>query len=323
MRLPRRALLALPIASPAAAQTDPAWPSRPVTLLVASAAGGALDAAARVLAPRLAVLLGASFAIDNRGGAGGALAVEAAARAPADGHTLLFGHLGVLVIHGLLRPAEAIDTLAAFAPVSLAVEVPSVLVVPEARPWRDLPALIAAARARPGALSWGHSGIGSTNHLSGALLDRAAGIETVGVPYRGGTPLALDLLAGRLDFSFVTSASVWPHIQAGRLRPLAVPSLARSRFLPEVPTVQEAAGLPGFMVRNWYGLLAPKATPAPVLAHLGAAMRAALAEPEVIAALDRQGLEATPSTAEAFAATILAERERWAPILTAAGVTVE
>jgi tripartite-type tricarboxylate transporter receptor subunit TctC len=323
----RRALpgLAAVLAMPGAAgrAQEAAWPARPITLVVASAAGGALDATGRALQPKLAALLGQSVVVDNRGGGGGVLGVEAAARAPADGHTLLLGHLGVLVVNPLIRPEAGMDALALFAPVSLAVEVPSVLVVPAQRPWRSLREVIAAAKARPGALSWGHSGVGSTNHLSGALLDRAAGIETVGVPYRGGGPLALDLLAGRLDYSFVTSASVWPHLEAGRLRALAVPSAARGRFLPEVPTVEEAVGLPGFEVLNWYGLLAPRGTPAAVVARLNAAMRAALSDPETAAALERQGLEPRASGPEEFAALILAERETWGPIVRAAGVSAE
>ncbi len=320
----RRAMLGATAFASAAPSTawaaDPVWPARPIILVVASAAGGALDATGRVLAPRLAALVGQSFVIDNRGGGGGILGVEVAARAPADGHTLLLGHLGVLVISPLIRSDAAIETLGVFAPVSLAVQVPSVLVVPAARPWRSLNEVLAAARVRPGALSWGHSGLGSTNHLSGALLDRAAGIETVGVPYRGGGPLALDLIAGRLDYSFATSASILPHVEAGRLRALATPSLHRTPFLPEVPTVAEAAGLLGFEVLNWYGLLVPKGTPAPILARLNTAMRTVLAEPETVRLLERQGLEPMPSSPEDFAALIVAERVKWAPVVRAAGV---
>lgn len=301
---------------------EPAWPQRPITMLVASAAGGALDATARVLQPRLAALLGEAIIIDNRSGGGGVVAVEAAARATADGHTILLAHLGALVINGLIRGEGAIDPLLAFEPISLAVEVPSILVVPASKPWRSLQDMIKDARAKPGSLSWGHSGVGSTNHLSGALLDRKAEIETVGVPYRGGGPLALDLIAGRLDYSFTTSASILPHIEAGRLRILASPSLKRSAFLPDVPTVAEAAGLPGFEVLNWYGLLAPKGVSAAVLMRLNAAMRQMLAESEIIAALHRQWLEPLPSTPAEFTALIRAERVKWAPVVRASGVGV-
>lgn len=323
----RRALLAAVgtvLASPGTVRAaEPGWPSRPITMVVASAAGGALDATGRVLQPRLSALVGESIVIDNRGGGGGVMGVEVASRATPNGYTLLLGHLGALVINGLIRGEGAVDSLAAFEPISLVVEVPSVLVVPANRPWRNLNDLIVAARAKPGALSWGHSGVGSTNHLSGALLDQAAGIQTVGIPYRGGAPLALDLVAGRLDFSFATSASIVTHLERGLVRAIAIPSLQRSSFLPDVPTVAEAAGLTGFEVRNWYGLLAPKNTPAPILTKLNAAMGRLLAEPEITSALRRQGLEPTPSSPEEFAAQIISERRKWVPVVRASGVGVD
>jgi tripartite-type tricarboxylate transporter receptor subunit TctC len=291
-------------------------------MVVSSAAGGAVDATARVLQPRLSDLVGGLIVIDARGGGGGVLAGEMVSRAAPDGHTLLLGHLGALVISGLIRGNGAINTLSAFDPISLAVEVPSVLVVPADRPWQNMNDLLATARARPGALSWGHSGVGTTNHLSGTLLDQAARIETVGVPYRGGGPLAMDLVAGRLDYSFTTSASIMAHLQAGRVRALAVPSLQRTPFLPQVPTLVEATGLAGFEVRNWYGLLAPKGTPEPIINRLNAAMRAALAEPETVAILGRQGLEPKPSSAETFVTLIAAEQTKWAPMVRALRVGV-
>jgi tripartite-type tricarboxylate transporter receptor subunit TctC len=327
MAIERRAFLAVVgtvLASPTILRaTEPSWPTRPITMVVASAAGGALDATGRVLQPRLSALLGESIVIDNRGGGGGVMGVEVTSRAAPDGHTLLLGHLGALVINGLMRGEGAVDSLAAFEPISLVVEVPSVLVVPAERPWRTLNDLIAAARAKPGALSWGHSGVGSTNHLSGALLDQTAGIQTVGIPYRGGAPLALDLVAGRLDFSFATSASIITYLERGLVRAIAIPSLQRSSFLPDVPTVAEAAGLTGFEVRNWYGLLAPKNTPAPVLTQLNVAMRRLLTEPETISVLRRQGLEPTPSSPEEFTAQIISERRKWAPVVRASGVRVD
>ena len=307
---------------------EPAWPLRPITMLVASAAGGALDATARVLQPRLAALLGEAIIIDNRSGGGGVVAVEAAARATADGHTILLAHLGGLVINGLIRGEGAIDPLLAFEPISLAVEVPSILVVPASKPWRSLQDMIKDARAKPGSLSWGHSGVGSTNHLSGALLDRKAEIETVGVPYRGGGPLALDLIAGRLDYSFTTSASILPHVEAGRLRVLATPSLKRSAFLPDVPTVAEQ-GMPGFEATAWFGVLAPAATPPAIIARLGAELDAIGKEAEFRSRIAGFGAEPpglTPdggSSPESFGVFLRAEIARWTDVVRRADIRVE
>lgn len=314
----RRALLAaalLPL--PALAQ------GRTIRLIAGSAPGGSIDAVARVVAGPLGERLGATVIVENRGGAGGTIAFDPVMRAAPDGTTLVLSHMGALVISPLVQPELNLHPFRDMAAVSLVCDVLTVLVVAAQKPWRSLGELVADARARPGALAWGSVGIGSSQWLAATQLDRTAGLVTTAVPYRGGAPAALDLLAGRLDFSFVTSASVWPHVQAGRLRALAVPARARSRFLPEVPTVEEAAGLPGFEVRNWYGLLAPRGVPAPVLARIGDALRATLAESETVAALERQGLDPTPSSAEEFTAQILAERAKWAPIVRAAGVTAE
>ena len=158
----------------------------------------------------------------------------------------------------------------------------NLLVVPADRPWTSVAELVAAARARPGGLSYGSSSVGSAGHLAAAVLDQQAGIETVHVPYRGGGQLITDLISGKLDFAFATAATTWPHVQTGRLRALAVPTAQRSALFPAVPTIAES-GVPGFDVVNWYGLLAPKGDAAPLIATLNAALQAALRDPEVLA----------------------------------------
>jgi tripartite-type tricarboxylate transporter receptor subunit TctC len=195
----------------------------------------------------------------------------------------------------------------------------NVLVVPADRPWRSLADLLAAARARPDTLTYGSSGVGGAGHLAGALMDQLANIRTVHVPYRGGGPLMTDLIGGKVDFAFSTAPTAVPQIEGGRLRALAVPTLARTALLPGVPTVAET--LPGYEVANWYALLGPRGLPAPVIERLNAAMRATLADAEVVAHLARHGVEPTPSSPAELARFIRDETAKWAPIVRASGAT--
>jgi tripartite-type tricarboxylate transporter receptor subunit TctC len=317
----RRALLAamaaLPCAAPfiARAQTE-SFPSRSIRLLVGFAPGGATDGAARAVAPRMSELLGQQVVIDNRGGAGGNIATEAAVRAPADGHTILLGTIGPLIVNPVMEPNLPFDPLRDLVPIGTLVEAYGVLVVPAGRPWRTAGELVAEARRRPGALNWGYSGVGTSGHLSGLLLDRVAQIDTVGVAYRGGAPLMTDLLAGRLDYAFSTAPTAIPNVENGRLRALAVPTPRRVRALPDVPTIAET-GVPGYEVFSSYGLLAPRGTPQAAIARLDTAVRGALETPEVVTALARQGLEAQYSTPEEYGAFLRAELAKWTPLIRA------
>jgi tripartite-type tricarboxylate transporter receptor subunit TctC len=310
------ALAALPCApGPARAQEAP-FPNRPVRLLVGFAPGGATDGAARAVTPRMSELLGQQVVIENRGGAGGNIATEAAVRAAPDGYTILLGTIGPLIVNPLMDRNLPFDPLRDLAPVGTLVEAYGVLVVPAARPWRNVGELVAEAKRRPGALNWGYSGVGTSGHLSGLLLDRVAAIETQGVSYRGGAPLMNDLIAGRLDYAFSTAPTALPNVDSGRLRALAVPTPRRVRALPEVPTIAET-GVPGYEVFSAYGLLAPRGTPPTAVEKLNAAIRGALEAPEVVAALARQGLEAQYSTPEAYATFLRAELAKWEPIVRA------
>jgi tripartite-type tricarboxylate transporter receptor subunit TctC len=308
----RRALLAA-LAVPALAQAQ----ARPIRLIAGSAPGGSIDAVARVIAGPLGERLGASVIVENRGGAGGMVAFEPAIRAAPDGTTLVLSHMGALVIGPLVQPELNIHPFRDLAPVSLVCDVLTVLVVPVQKPWRSLGELIAAARERPGSLSWGSVGIGSSQWLAAMQLDRAAGLTTTAVPYRGGAPAALDLLAGRLDYMFSTTPVALPHVKEAKLRALAVPTPHRIPILPAVPTVAES-GFPGFDVRSWYGVLTTAGTPRPVIERLNAALLAVMALPEVGAPLMEMGMSPLTSTPEGFAAQADRVRETVGPMALAA-----
>ena len=318
---PRRTLLAAAALAPFAARAD-AFPARPIRAIVGFVAGGGADITLRSVAPRMAVALGQPVLIDNRPGGAGNLANEIGLRAAPDGYTLLVATIGQTTVNPALTKGMTLDPVADCAPISLLVQVTNLLVVPADRPWRSVAELVAAARAQPGALSYGSSSVGSAGHLAAAVLDQAAGIETLHVPYRGGGQLITDLISGKLDFAFATAATTLPPVETGRLRALAVPTARRSALVPDVPTIAEG-GVPGFDVVNWYGLVAPKGTPAPVIATLHAAVMAALRDAEVLRKLAQQGLEPLPSSPEEFGAYLRAEAIRWARVVRAAGITAE
>ncbi len=322
-RIHRRTLLAagaaLPLARPAFAQEG--FPNRPLRLVVGFVPGGATDISARAFAPKMAEVLGQPVIVENRPGAGSNLASELVARAPADGHTMLLATLGALVISPMIMRLP-IDPAQDLVPVSIAVDLFNILTVPADRPWRNVAELIAAAKAKPGEMSWGHSGIGSAPQLAGLLFAKMAGIDTIGVSYRGGGLVATDLIGGRLDYGFPTAPSVLSHIREGRLRALAVPTARRSRLLPDVPTVAES-GLPGFDVPSWYAVVVPRGTPTPAIARLNAAMRVALEDAEVTAILNRNGLEPMPTTPAEFATAWAEERAKWEPIIRESGIRID
>ncbi len=320
MTTTRRALGATILAvsaRPALAQWQP---TRPIRILVGFAPGGGTDITTRSIAGRLQTVLGQPIVVENRPGAGGNLASEATVNAPADGTTLMMGTIASLVMNPIMTRLS-FDVLTDLTTIGRSVEVTNFLVVAPEKPWRSLPELIAAAKARPGELSYGSSGVGGAGHLGGALLDSMAGIETIHVPYRGGGQLITDILSGKVDFSIATAATVLPHIEAGRLRALAVPSPRRSALLPEVPTVAEAANLPGYEVANWYAMMGPRGLPRPIVDRVNAALNDSLRDPEVVAGLTRHGLEPAPSTPEELTGFIQAETAKWRPIIERAGAS--
>lgn len=275
----------------------------------------------RIIAPRLGESLGQPVLVENRPGAGSTIAMELGARAAPDGYTLVLGTMGTMVVNPVINRDLSYNPYVDILPVALVADVSNVLVIPPQRPWRDLAALVAAAKRAPGSLSWGYSGVGTSGHLTGHLLDRMAGIETVSVGYRGGAPLATDLMAGRVDYAFSTVASVLPTIREGKLRALAVPSAARQPWLPEVPTVAES-GIPHFASLNWGGLVGPRGLPDAVVARIGAATRESLADPAVVELMARNGLSPLVGGPAEFRRQWEADRERWEPVIRASGASV-
>lgn len=322
-RLLRRSLLvaaaATPLARPALAQEG--FPNRPVRLVVGFTPGGATDISARAMMGKMSEVLGQPVVVENRPGAGSNLASEIVARSAPDGHTILLATLGALVISPMIMRLP-IDPARDLVPVSIAVDLFNIMVTPADRPWRSAADVIAAAKSRPGELSWGHSGIGSAPQLAGLLFAKMAGIDTIGVSYRGGGLVVTDLVSARLDYGFPTAPSVLPQVREGRVRALAVPTANRSRLLPDVPTVAES-GLPGYDVPSWYAIVAPAGTPQPAIAKLNQAVTTALRDPGVTEILNRNGLEPMPTTPDEMARAWAAEREKWAPLIRESGIRID
>jgi len=294
-------------------------PDRPVKLLVGFPPGGASDAAARIIAPRLAALLGQSVVIDNRPGVGGNLAAEAVARAAPDGTTLVQANIGTLAVNPALLKTMPYDPLRDLAPLSILFNAVNVLVVHAGSPYRSVADLVAAARAKPDTITCGTGGVGAPGHLCVIRLEQDAGIKTVVVPYRGGAPQVLGLVAREHEFGFSPLGTVLSHTEAGTLRALAVTTRTRAPELPLVPTMIEA-GLPEFEVLNWDGVLVPAATPVAIRQRLGDAIRTVLADPQVAVDFAKRGITPQPSSEQAFAAQLAADTATWSRLIKAAGI---
>jgi tripartite-type tricarboxylate transporter receptor subunit TctC len=299
-----------------------AFPDKPLKMIVPFPAGGAADVMARGMAQRLGAELGQTIVIDNRGGAGGQTAAEAAAQAAPDGYTLFFATMGTLAINPAIYPKLRYDPVKDFTPISLTHVTPRVLVVGPSVSAKNIAELITLAKAKPDALSYGSAGNGSSSHLSGALFESLAGVKMLHVPYKGSAPLLTDVLAGRVDMTFDSYTVYEEHIRSGKVRALGVTSTTRMKALPQVPAIAEA-GLAGYDVSNWLGLLAPANTPRDVVMTLHAALRKTMANPELRAQLQGLGIEPTFGTPEEFSALIRADIPRWAQIVKRAGATVD
>jgi tripartite-type tricarboxylate transporter receptor subunit TctC len=316
----RRAVLALPLAA-APAWAQEGWPSRPLRLIVPFPPGGATDMLARILAERLGARLGQSVIVENRGGAAGVIAAELATRAEPDGYTLFFGSIGTAAINANLhaklsyRPEDLL-------PVALFADLPNVLVVRADSPWKTLQDLLAAARARPGQLTYSSSGSGSSLHLSGEMLKADAGVDILHVPFRGGADTANQVMGGRIAVGVNNLPSAITLIRGGQLKALAVTSPERSPSLPEVPTVAES-GLPGYAATAWFGLQVPKGTAPAIIARLNAEVNAVCAEPETRARVEAIGARLRGGSPEDFARFIAAENARWAAVIKRAGAKVD
>ena len=319
----RRHLLAAiafgPIATGAARAQAPAYPAKPVRVVVAFTAGGTTDILARAVAQKLAESLKQPFVIDNKPGAGGNLGTEFVVRAPADGYTLIVNSVGPMAVNKTLFKSLPYDPLADLVPIVQIADVPNVLVVPPDLPAKTFEEFIAHAKSSPNPLNYGSTGTGTSSHLSSFMLGKRIGAEMQHVPYKGADALN-DLLGGRLQFMFATIPSVIGFIKAGRLRALAVSSLQRSRSLPDVPTVAEK-GFPGFAAGSWFGFFAPKGTPASVIALLNKSVNDAL--PSLEAQMIREGADPVGGTPEQFGKFTRQEYEKWKVIVRDSGATAE
>jgi tripartite-type tricarboxylate transporter receptor subunit TctC len=313
----RRAALAAALAAPLAANAQ-GLPAKSVRIIVPTGAGGITDILARLMAERLAERIGQPVVVENRGGAGGVIGTEAAARAEPDGTTLLMAFPSHMLNPGL-KARLPYDTERAFAPISTVTTVSLVLIVPPGLPARSLPELIALARRDR--LTYASVGAGSLGHLGAELFRSMAGIELTHIPYRAAPEAHTALLRGDVSMFFDTPITAIPQIREGKLRGLGVSSLARSPALPEVPTIAEA--LPGYEVLGWNGLLAPAGTPAPIVERLGREIRAIVTDAAMARRLAELGTDPAPSTPEEFATRIRTDIAKWTRVIREAGISPE
>ncbi len=320
MKTTRRALIATTIAAPALAQA-PWTPTRPIRFVVPFPAGGATDVVARVLGERLQDALGQPVVVENRTGASGNIGVENVVRSPADGTALLMGTTGTLTVNPHLNAALGFDPLRDLAPISMAFTTDHVLIVNPQVPAQTAQEFLALVRARPGALSYGSAGSGSSTHTVPELFKLAAKVEITHVPYRGSAPALNDVVAGNVQMMLDQIPSAIGQIQGGRVRALAVSGARRSPLLPDVPTFAEI-GLPDAQATSWGAVMAPAGTPAPIVLRFNAAIREALAQPPVRERLAAAGAEGVSSTPEELAAFLREESQKWARVVREARITV-
>lgn len=309
-------LLALALAPPAWA-----WPDRPVTIISPFGPGTSVDIVARILAPRLQAAWGQPVVVTNVTGSAGTIGVDRAVRAT-DGHTLLLSADAAIVVRVSMAPRPPYDPRRDLAPITLIGRTPNILVVANSLPARNLAELVALARARPGTLSFGHAGNGTSQHIGGEMLAQMAGLELTGVAYNDGAAQIQDVLTGRVTMSFQSGVVALPRLRDNAWRALAVSSPARMQAAPELPTVAEL-GYPGFDAVAWLGVLAPAAMPAAQIAQVNRAVVAALAEPDIRARLAELGVELVGSSPEEFRALIEREIPRMAGVLQRAGIRPE
>src|SRR5215471_12926286 len=297
------------------------WPTRPVTLVVPFAPGGTTDIVGRLLAQSLSERIGQPLVVENVGGAGGTLGAANASKAAPDGYTVFLATVAHTMAPGIYKKLSY-DFEKDFEPITIAASVPNILIVNPAVPANSVAELIAYIKANPGKVSYGSAGVGSTEHMSGALFRSLAGLDIVHVPYRGGAPMLADLVAGHIQMSIETSGAATPFIKGGQVRALAVSPAKRSALFPDLPTLAEA-GLAGYDVTTWYGLLVPKGTPQAIRDKLYAEVVDVLKDPNVVARLRDIGAEPGGQTPQEFASFIRAETEKWTRLAKEAGIQAD
>ena len=303
----------------AAAQS---YPTKPVRVVVGFPPGGFVDFTARLVSTPLGAALGQQFVVENRGGAGGIVGTEIAARAAPDGYTLTVGSAGTHGVNQSLYPKLPYNVLRDFQPIVRLADAPSILAVHPSLPVKSVKELVALARAKPGQINYASAGSGTSTHLAAVLFEHIGRVKMVHVPFKGGGPAIVALLSGEVPVTFGTAASVSPHTRTGRLRGLAVTSGKRSAVLPDLPTMAEG-GLAGYEMLNWLGLFAPAGTPRPILDRLNAEALRVLRMPDIVQRFHAQGAEPSPLATDEFAAFVKKEIEKWAKVVAATGMTAE
>jgi len=323
----RRCLIALAGASaaaplvPRAAGAQPAWPNRPVRLIVPFTPGGGTDGVARIISARLSEMWGQQMVIENKGGAGSNIGIEHVARSDADGYTVLIASLP-FAINRYIYPTLGYDCFTDFAPVTLICLYPNLMIVPNSSPVKSAKEFVEYAKANRGKITYGSSGTGTSPHLSGELFKRMTGIEMTHVPYRGVAPALNDLIPGRIDMMFNTIGGTLQQARAGQVRGIAVSTAERFPTAPEFPSVAES-GVPGFNVSAWYSLFVPAKTPPAVIAKIHQDTITVLQEPVVRERLGTLGVAIVGSTPAELGRHLKAESDLWAPVIKAAGIKSE
>lgn len=320
-RLARLCAVALVPASALGADSGANYPNRPIRMIVGFAAGGGADTAARVIATRLGESMGQRVIVDNRPGAAGNIATEIVVKSEPDGYTILMGTIAALSINPTLYKGKLpFDPVKDLAPIVRAVDSTNILSLHPSVPASNVKELIALAKATP--LNYGSSGVGAPSHLAGELFNSMAGTKLSHVPYKGGVPAMLDLIAGRVQLIFAGATSALPHVKTGKIKGIAVTTAKRSALVPDIPTISES-GLPGFDANNWYGLVAPAKTPPPIVQKLNREIAKVLARQDVREFLATQGLEPAADTPTQFGAYIRSEIVKWRKVVNDSGARVE
>ena len=322
MRRITAALFALAFACVGSAQAEPAYPGKPVKIIVPFPPGGSTDIVARAIGERLQAALGQPFVVDNKAGASGNIGMGEAVRSPADGYTLVLGAPQTLTINPQIFANLPFDPQKDLAPIAVIASVPNVLVVTNKLPVKTPQELLAYAKANPGKLNYGSSSIGGTPHLSAEMFKAMTDTSIVHVPYKGSAPAVQDLVGGQIEMMFDNLPAALPQIRAGNLRALAVTTLKRSPSAPELPTLDES-GLKGFDSQGWFALLAPVGTPAAILEKINAEVNKALATPEFRERLQAVGAEPVGGTIDDFKQRIRQETERWAKVIKFANIKAQ
>ncbi len=300
------------------AQTAANFPNKPVRFIAPFPPGGSTDLLARLVAQKLTESWGQQVVVENRGGAAGTIGVELAARAAADGYTIVMGHVGTFGVNPTLYPKLSYDAVRDFAPITVLATVPNGMAVHPSLPVKTARDFVALARARPGELLYASGGSGSASHLAGEYLKLLTKINMVHVPYKGTAPAMISMISGETTMTITGMVALGPHIKSNRLKLLGVATLKRLTIMPDVPTLNES-GVPGYDANQWYGVLAPAATPRDIVAKLHADIVKVLARTDVKERLAADGAEAVANTPEQFAAHIKAEIAQWAPVVKASG----